>query len=160
MRRSVPVLACALLLLGSAMLPALSRADLDRIMDVSVTLKTLSAVADGKAPFPAGKMILLSGTVSDVNIIDKDQATFKVRIELITGEWIGLEDVKAYTCYIEFSGPEYFKIFPARAPREATPDVIALNSRVLIIGRPLDVVNTPLGAKHVLVEGAYIRSVE
>jgi hypothetical protein len=31
---------------------------------------------------------------------------------------------------------------------------------VLIIGRPMDVVSTPLGAKHVLVEGAYIRSVE
>ena len=33
MRRSVPVLACVLLLLGSGFLPALSRADLDRVVD-------------------------------------------------------------------------------------------------------------------------------
>ena len=106
---------------GAVMLPALSRGDFDRVVDFSVTLKTLAAVAEGKAPLPTGKMLLLSGTVSDVNILNKDERAFKVRIELITGEWIGLEDVKAYACYVEFSGPEFFKVFPARPPRTASP---------------------------------------
>ena len=101
------------------MLPALSRGDFDRVVDFSVTLKTLAAAAEGRTPLPTGRMLLLSGTVSDVTILNKDQATFKVRIELITGEWIGLEDVKAYACYVEFSGPEFFKVFPIRAPRTA-----------------------------------------
>jgi hypothetical protein len=100
MPRSGLVLACILLLVGPAILPALSHADLDRVIDFSVTLKSLASAADSGAPIPAGRTVLLSGTVSDVNIINKDPAGFKVRIELITGEWIGLEDVKSYFCYI------------------------------------------------------------
>jgi hypothetical protein len=129
-------------------------------VDFSVTLKTLAAAAEGKAPLPTGRMLLLSGTVSDVNILNKDEQSFKVRIELITGEWIGLEDVKAYACYVEFSGPEFFKVFPARAPRTATADVITLNSRVVVVCSPLDIVNTPQGEKHVRAAGAYIRTIE
>jgi hypothetical protein len=149
-----------ILLLGAVVLPALSRGDFDRVVDFSITLKTLAAVADGKAPLPTGKMLLLSGTVSDVNILNKDAQGFKVRIELITGEWIGLEDVKAYACYVEFSGPEFFKVFPARPPRTATPDVISLNSRVVVVCSALDIVDTPQGEKHVRAAGAYIRTIE
>jgi hypothetical protein len=160
MRRTVPVLACLFLVLGAAALPALSHGDFDRVVDFSVTLKSLAAAADGKAPLPTGRMVVLSGTVSDVSILDKEPATFKVRIELITGEWIGLEDVKAYTCYVEFSGPEFFKVFPARAPRTVTPGVIVGNSRVLVVGRVVELTTSPLGAKRALVDGAYIRSIE
>jgi hypothetical protein len=160
MRRSVTVLACILLLVGPAFLPALSRADLDRVIDFSVTLKGLATAADSGDAIPAGKTVLLSGTVSDLIIINKDQAGFKVRIELITGEWIGTEDVKAYSCYVEFTGAEYFKMFPARPPRTANREIVALNSRVIVVGRVVNVTTTPLGAKRVLVDGAYIRSVE
>jgi hypothetical protein len=160
MRRTVPVLACLFLLLGATALPALSHGDFDRVVDFSVTLKSLAAAAEGKAQLPTGRMVVLSGTVSDVAILDKEQATFKVRIELITGEWIGLEDVKAYSCYVEFSGPEFFKVFPARAPRAATPGVISGNSRVLVVGRVVDVTTTPQGEKRTRLDGAYIRSIE
>jgi hypothetical protein len=153
-------LACILLVIGPAMLPALSRADLERVIDFSVTLKTLATAADSGAPIPTGRNVLLSGTVSDVNILNKDPAGFKVRIELITGEWIGLEDVKSYSCYVDFAGSEYFKVFPARPPREARRDLITLNSRVLVVGRVVDVSATPMGAKRVLVDGIYIRSIE
>ena len=56
-----------------------------------------------------------------MNILNKEQATFKVRIELITGEWIGLDDVKSYACYIDFTGPEFFKVFPAAPARPPRP---------------------------------------
>ena len=160
MRRSVQLLGCVILLSGAVVLPALSRGDFDRVVDFSVTLKTLAAVADGRAPLPTGRMLLLSGTVSDVTILNRDEQGFKVRIELITGEWIGLEDVKAYACYVEFSGPEFFKVFPARPPRTTAPDVITLNSRVVVVCSPLDIVTTPQGEKRVRAAGAYIRSIE
>jgi hypothetical protein len=159
MRRTVPALAL-FLLLGATALPALSSGDFDRVVDFGVTLKSLAAAADGTAPLPAGRLIVLSGTVSDVTILDKEKATFKVRIELITGEWIGLEDVKAYACYVDFSGPEYFKVFPSPAPRKAVPGVVVNNSRVLVVGRVMDITTTPLGARRVLVDGAHIRNVE
>ena len=152
--------AFALLLLIPVVLPAATRADFDRVADFSVTLKTLAAAAEGKAPLPTGKMILLSGTVSNVTIINKDEANFKVRIEVITGEWIGLEEVLSYSCYVEYTGAEFFKVFPARAPAKANPDIIAQNSRVLLAGRAVDILTTPLGEKRVLVEGVYIRTIE
>jgi hypothetical protein len=160
MRRTLPALASVLLLLGSANLPALSRADFDRIVDFSTTLKDLAAAADGREALPAGRVLVLSGTVSDVNIVSKDEASFRVRIELITGEWIGLDDVKSYACYVEFSGPEYFKVFPARPPRTATPGIVSLNSRVVLVGGAQNVVSTPLGEKRVLVQGMHIRVIE
>jgi hypothetical protein len=153
-------LACVLLLVCSSFVAALSRADLDRVLDLSVTLKTLSAAADGTAPLPAGRMILLSGTVSDVAILDKEEATFRVRIELMTGEWVGTEDVKAYSCYVEFSGPEYFKVFPARTPRKAAPGTVVLDSRVIVLGSAQGVTTTPLGEKRVRLQGAYIRALQ
>jgi hypothetical protein len=153
-------LACVLLLVCSSFLPALSRADFDRVVDFSVTLKTLASAADGKAPLPVGKMLLLSGTVSDVSILSKDEATFRVRIELIAGEWIGLEDVKAYACYVDFAGPEFFKVFPARPPRNATPGIVVPDSRVVVIGSAQEVTTSPLGEKRVRVQGAYIRIIE
>jgi hypothetical protein len=157
MRRSLPAL---LLLLCSAFLPALSRADFDTVVDFSVTLKNLAAVAEGTERLPAGRALLLSGTVSDVSVLSKDEATFKVRIELIMGEWIGVDDVKSYACYVEFSGPEWFRIFPARAPRNAPPGVISLNARVVVVGSAIEVVTTPLGEKRVLVKGMHIRIIE
>ncbi len=159
MRRSA-LSACVLLLVCSSFLPALSRADFDRVVDFSVTLKTLAAAADGKAPLPSGRMLLLSGTVSDVSILDKDEGSFRVRIELITGEWVGLEDVRSYSCYVDFSGPEFFKMFPARPPRAATPGIVALDSRVVVVGSAQEITTTPLGEKRVRVQGAYIRVIQ
>jgi len=159
MRRTVPVFA-SLLLLSAASLPALSHADLDRVIDLSATLKSLATAAEQGSALPQGRTVLLSGTVSDVAILSKDEAGFKVRIELITGEWIGLEDVKAYTCYVEFTGPEYARLFPARPPREANRQLVTLNSRVLILGRVVGITTGPQGVRRVLVDGAYIRSIE
>lgn len=159
MRRSVPLLA-SLLLLSATLVPALSRADFDRAVDFGVTLKSLSAAADGTAPLPGGRMAILTGTVSDITILGKEQASFKARIELTTGEWIGLEDVKAYSCYVDFSGAEYFKVFPARPPRQASPGVIVNDARVLLVGRVVDIVSSPAGGKRVLLDGIYIRSIQ
>jgi hypothetical protein len=160
MRRSIPALAFVFLLLGSVCLSAAPRSDFDRIVDFSVTLKSLSAAATGSASLPTGRLVVLSGTVSDVTILDANEATFKVRIEIITGEWIGTEDVKSYASYVEFTGPEYVKVFPARAPRTATPGIIAANTRVLVVGEPVKIVTTPTGAKQVLIDGVDIRSIE
>jgi hypothetical protein len=160
MRRSFPSFAIVFLLFGTTALFAVPHSDFDRIVDFSVTLKSLAAAATGAVPVPTDRMVILSGTVSDVTILDSKEATFKVRVELITGEWIGTDEVKSYTCSVDFAGPEFFKVFPARPPRTATPGVIGSNSRVLIVGRPTGIVTALTGSKEVLIDGAYVRSVE
>ncbi len=161
MRRILPAfLACILFAAAANTAFGLSRADFDRVVDFSITLKDLAAAAEGRESLPSGKIVIINGTISDVNVISKDEASFRVRIELITGEWIGTEDVKSYTCYVDFAGPEFFKTFPARPPRSVEPGIISINSRVIIVGRPIEVTKTPMGEKHVLVEGMFVRAVE
>jgi hypothetical protein len=149
-----------LLVAAAAAASGLSRADFQRVVDFSITLKDLAAVAEGRESLPAGRIVILNGTVSDVNVISKDEASFRVRIELITGEWIGTEDVKSYTCYVDFTGPEYFKIFPVRPPRNPAPGTVVINSRVIVVGQPVEVTRTPLGEKRVLVQGMFVRTIE
>ena len=149
----------ALALLIPAGLPAApSRADLEKIVDFSATLKTLAAAASGEASLPS-KIIILDGTVSDINILDREQATFRARVELLSGEWIGTDEVMSYACYVDFRGAEFFDAFPARAPRSPTPGVVLANSRVLIAGRVLGFATSPQGEKRVLVEGLLVRTI-
>lgn len=160
MSRSLPLLACALLLLATPAARGATQSDFDRIVNFDTTLKSLAIdAADGVAP-AAGRLVILDGTVSDVNIVDKNEGSFKVRIQIISGEWIGLEDVKSYTCYVDFSGSQYARVFPARAPATAKPGVVALNSRVLVVGRPVSVILSPQGDRTVLVEGIHVRTLE
>jgi hypothetical protein len=161
MRRSPvrPLLVTLALFSSAVALPAASRADFDRVVDFSVTLKTLAAAADGTEPMPAGRMLVLSGTVSAVTIVNKEEATFRVRIEIITGEWVGLEDVKSYASFVDYAGQEFFAVFPARAPAKPGPDIVVQGSRVLVVARAAGVTTTPLGEKRTLLEGAYIRAI-
>jgi hypothetical protein len=161
MRRIFPPLLVSLFLAAAGQaVYGFSRADFDRVVDFSVTLKDLAAVADGTENLPAGRFVVLDGTVSDVDVIDKQEASFRVRIELISGEWIGTEDVKSYSCYVDFSGPAFFKVFPARPPANPVAGTVVINSRVIVVGRPVDVTRTPLGEKRVLVQGIFVRAVE
>ena len=161
MRRILPALLAGVLLAGAAQAAlGISRSDFERVVDFSVTLKDLAAAANGQGSLPTGKIVVINGTVSDVNILDKAESSFRVRIELITGEWIGTEQVKSYTCYVDFSGPDFFKIFPPRPPRIPQPGVVAIDSRVIVVGRPQEVTKTPLGDKQVLLDGMFVRTVE
>ncbi len=158
MRRILPAVMMSLVLTTAA--HAISRADFERVVDFSITLKDLAAVAEGRESLPSGKMVIINGTVSDVDVVDQKEASFRVRIEVITGEWICTEDVKSYSCYVDFTGPEYFKVFPARPPRNPVVGTIAINSRVIVVGRPVEVTRSPMGDKRVVVQGFFVRSVE
>jgi len=159
MSRSLPLLACTLLVLAAPVAIGAPQGDFDRVVAFDITLKSLASDAASGAPLP-NRVIILDGTVSDVNVVDKNAASFKVRIQMIAGEWIGLEDVKSYTCYVDFSGSQYASVFPARPPAAAKPGVVTLNSRVLVVGRPVSIVAAPDGSPTVLVEGLHVRSLE
>jgi hypothetical protein len=160
MRTTARIGLAACLLLAAVLAPAITRSEFDRVVDFSVSLKTVAAAASGEAVLPEGKLFVLDGTVSDVSVLDKEQASFRVRIELISGEWIGTEDVKSYSCWIEFSGPAFFKSFPARAPQNPTPDMVFLNSRLLVVARPLTMTKSHTGEKMMLMEGIYTRTIK
>jgi hypothetical protein len=160
MRTTARIGLAACLFLAAVLAPAITRSEFDRVVDFSVSLKTIAAAASGETILPEGKLFVLDGTVSDVTVLNKEEDSFRARIELISGEWIGTEDVKSYSCWIEFSGPGFFKSFPARPPQNPTPDMVFLNSRLLVVARPLTVTTSHTGEKRMLMEGIYTRPIK
>jgi hypothetical protein len=153
-------LAVACLLLAAALAPAATRSDFNAVVDFSVSLKTVAAAAVGQAALPAGKLFVLDGTVSELAVLDREPASFRARIELLAGEWLGTEDVKSYACYVDFSGPSFSLSFPSRPPQDPSPDMAFLNSRLLVVARAVGVTTTRQGEKRMLMEGLYIRAIQ
>lgn len=155
------LLAVLTLSLAAAGLPAISRSDFDKTVDFSVNIKELDQyVTGGKAlPERNPRFVLLEGTVSDIMVLDKEEETFQVLVELLSGEWIGTEDVKSHACWIVFSGPEYAKLFPAKAPKTPGPGVVTVNTRLLVVAVAQEVGENAFGEKRVVLEGFRYRVV-
>jgi hypothetical protein len=158
--RSLRRTACALLACGLVCVsaPAQTRAAFDAIVDFSVTLKTLSAAAAGEAVLPANRLLLLEGSISEIVVLDDRPQAWKVRVELMAGEWIGVEAVLGYRCWVTFAGPAYADVFPAEVPDEPSPDYLPLHTRVLVLARAPAPAVTPLGEKVMAVEGLAVRA--
>ena len=113
------IVAC--LLLAASLAPAATRSDFDAVVDFSVSLATVAAAANGEGALPAGKLFVLDGTVSELVVLDREEGSFRARIELLTGEWVGTEDVKSYACLIEFLGPGILPVVPVPASAGPLP---------------------------------------
>jgi hypothetical protein len=152
--------ACALLALGllAPLASAQTRTEFDRIVDFSVTLKTLSDVAAGRAALGAGRLVLIEGTISEIVVLDDRPGSWTVRVELMAGEWISVDEVRGYRCWVTFAGPAYADVFPGEAPDEPSASYLPLHARVLVLGRPLSPVVTPLGERVMTVEGLAVRA--
>ena len=148
-----------LLLGGAGESSALGRESFDRIVDFSVTIKTLSQMPPAQeADFlKSGKLFLLNGTVTGILFVNPDEEGFSVRVELVSGEWLGLEEVKSYRCTVSFKGKEYFGFFPRRLPQNPTADMIAVNDRILVVARALQRASGEKGEPAWLLEGFHIR---
>jgi hypothetical protein len=153
-RTAFALLACGLV---SPLAPAQTRAAFDRIVDFSVTLKTVSAAAAGEAVLPANRLLLLEGSIGEIVVLDDRPGAWKVRVELLAGEWIGTDEVRGYRCWVTFAGLGYAEVFPAEVPDEPSPDYLPLHSRVLVLARALSPAVTPLGEKVMVMEGLAVR---
>jgi len=152
--------ACALLACGllGGMAHAQTREAFDRIVDFSVTLKTVSEAAAGEARLPANRLFLLEGSISEIVVLDDRPDRFNARVELMSGEWIGLDAVRGYRCWVTFTGSAYAATFPVEAPEEPSDDYLPLHTRVLVLARAIGPVVTPLGEKVMTLEGLAIRA--
>lgn len=160
MRPNARLVVIAFLLLAAALAPAATRSDFDSVVDFGVSLKTVAAAAAGGPALPAGKLFVLDGIVSELTVLDREEASFRARIELLAGEWMGTEDVKSYACYVEFTGPAFAGSFPPRPPQNPDPGMAFLNSHLLVVVRAAGTTTTPQGERRLLMEGLYIRAIQ
>jgi hypothetical protein len=91
-------------------------------------------------------------------VIDDRPGSWTVRVELMAGEWVGVDEVLGYRCWVTFSGPAYADVFPGEPPDEPSASYIPQHARVLVLGRPLSPVITPLGERVMTVEGLAVRA--
>lgn len=155
MKRSLTGAAIFALLLSSVPLRALSLEDLNAVLDFTVTIKSLNKALEAGNYDAPRKFFALTGSYIDLLQADKESGT--VIIELATGEWEGLEEVRSYRCLIRFQGPDYPTLFPARTPRRPDPALVLKHSRLLVIAFPVGVVELPGGRELWLLDGVYYR---
>ena len=133
--------------------------DFDAVADFSVTIKTLSRLDEATATAYGlmNRFLLLDGTVTNILVLDKNKESYLVQVELVSGEWIGLDEVRSYSCWVLFSGPSFAGVFPARTPRNPPPGVITSNDSILIVAKLLQTVEIAEGETAWVLEGIYTR---
>ena len=159
MRMRMICLLVILLLPGS--LFAYDQSDFDRIVDFSFTLKQLNQLptADIPAFLAADKLLVLNGTVANVRFIDSDEENFQVELELVAGEWEGLENVRSYRCTVLFRGSRFFPVFPRRAPKNPAQEFVSANDRILVTAKAIDKISGEGDEAIWLLEGLHVRRI-
>lgn len=112
------------------------KAEFDEVVTFEESLKSLALAVRGKAePPPRDKVLIIDGIVSGVQVIDPEEESFRARIELVSGEWQGLDSIMMYKAYVDIAGPEFFRRVPSRANRRPTGGAIETNNRIVVAGR-------------------------
>ena len=157
MKRSIGV--ALVLVLCAPFVFSIDAGQFDAVADFSVTIKTLSQLdeAAARAYGLMDRFILLDGTVTNILVLDGNEENYLVQVELVSGEWIGLDEVRSYSCWIRFSGPRFADVFPARVPRNPGPGVIGANDYILVAAVPLQTVQISEGQTAWILEGIHAR---
>ncbi|MEW5814315.1 MAG: hypothetical protein AB1798_02825 [Spirochaetota bacterium] len=133
--------------------------DFYKIVDFNITLKELdNFMAEGKESSING-LLILDGTVASKSIINQEETDFLAEIELVNGEWVGLEAVKMYKCIVRLAGPDFFARIPQRRTQDQVKNEIVENTHVLVIGKLIDARNLS-GQRIPVVQGYFIRNIQ
>lgn len=122
---------------GLFSLSALDGDEFNGHVDFMVTLEDLCNFVESqpedviRTVIVQDRIFLIVGTVTTRQVISADEADYVGELEIITGQWQGLEDVKIFRGVTRFSGPQFAGMIPARRSRTADPREIPVNVSVL-----------------------------
>ena len=148
----------AFLFLTAPYIFAADTADFNGIVDFSVTLDRMEKILSGEQTFDPEKIVILDGAIGSITIADDTGESFLAYAELVKGEWDAAEDLHIYSCYIEFSGPDFSRIVSVKPSTES--GMIAPNGKVIIIGKIVSVLENEAGDQTALVEALFARTVQ
>jgi hypothetical protein len=150
------------LLLTASLVGAITQEEFDQTVDFTISISEIvQAVEEGTVNELLGeRVVLLDGNVGSINIVDPNEQSFQAEIELVTGEWQGLTEVRAYRLIVLASGPRFAPRLPSRPPRNPGPEIIELNQHVLVAARFLGVGVDPEGNRLPVFEPYYIRRID
>ena len=93
-------------------------------------------------------------------VFPEDIRPVTVTCDLVSGEWLGLEEVKSYHGLIQFEGPASFLVFNRRRPSTVPDLAIPVNRRALVVAMPDTVVQSPTVGKVWVYKALYVRSIK
>jgi len=133
----------------------------DRLVDFSITLKDLNLLSEArlKEIINDKKLVIINGSVASILIINKEENNFAAELELIQGEWEGIEEVKIFRCIVRLNGAHFAPRLQVQRSREKHPDAIELNSSILVVGKLVEIKNQPNESPLPVLEGIYIRQI-
>ena len=126
-------------------------ASFDAVVDFDASIKAFAAAANGGPAPKADRFALLVGTVGSV--IKRSTEPVSYAVELVSGEWIGMDDVKTFHLYLEYSGDAFTAFFDRKAGL-AKP-----GARVLVVCKFSRVAPGPDGAPAVWLTGHKLKVV-
>jgi hypothetical protein len=136
--------------------------DFDSVVDFNITLEEIDRYyeVNGVVPPFTDKLLVVEGAISTLEVLSEEPESFLALVEIVSGEWLGMEDVKMYSCLVLLQGPEFAERIPKRRSRREVPNQINPNSHVLIVGRIIDV--APEWGEHpiAIMEGFYLRTID
>ncbi len=138
------------------------RKEFDRIVDFSLSIKELDAIVKQERYdlLDPDKMVIIDGAVASITIVEENEDRFLAELEVINGEWEGLERVYMYSCLVQVSGKGFFQRIPNKAMKSPLKDEISQNARILVVGSPQSIRQWEDGTNMLVLDGWYIRTIK
>ena len=106
-----------------------------------------------------GRAVILDGVIADITVIDDDPDAFFAQIDLVTGRWRGLSEIRLYRAYVFVQGPGFAALIPSSPPLEPDPDLLAVNARVVVAGALVDLFDDPDGGIAPIIDAFHLRRI-
>jgi hypothetical protein len=138
------------------------KASFDDVVDFEASLESI-AVQARRAPdqlLENSNVLVIDGVIAAVNVVDPNPESFRAELDLITGEWVGLERVVMYKAAVLVEGAEFAPRIPTRRSRREPPGgTIERNKRVIVVGTIAGIADDPATGRPIPVLNAfYVRS--
>lgn len=139
--KKIILLAGLFVFLPATLLIGQTREEWTSLTNFDVTLEELSEMVDqpGALEAVADKILILRGVVGTRQVSINDGENYQAELVLISGKWIGLEEVRMYSVIAVLSGLEFANYVPSGRTRNPHPDEVPLNGDVLVAGKLLGV---------------------
>ena len=136
-----------------------SNAD-DKSLDFSITLKALNKlILEEYDSNLLKKIVILDGKINTIEYLNNSFEQFSVILELVKGEWIGLDEIATYRCLILFEGSQFVENFNYEEQSNSNLTHITPKSRVIVAGKIRQKVELDSDTLIWLVDGLYIRKI-
>jgi hypothetical protein len=135
--------------------------DFNDVIDFSVTLGDLDKIAmNGDPDALPSNFVIIEGAVASRIVINSNAAEFVGELQIVGGEWKGVEEVVKYECVVVLAGPEFASAIPARRSRRANPNEIGLNTRILVVAKAIGLYEREDSSIVPVLQAYYIRKIQ